>query len=115
MRRLALFAVVLAAFGCGGEPAAVTSPSNFAGVPGSSTQAEVWYASPSASADGNGTFESPWRLDTALAGGRRVAGARPVGPGDTIYLRGGTYTGRFNITVGGDPSGRIVVSSFPGE
>ena len=115
MRHRALVPVLLlAAFGCGHDAATVPD-TTFEGIPGSAAQPDVWYASPDASADGNGSLHNPWRLDTALAGGRRVAGVRPVGAGDTIYVRGGTYIGRFNVTVGGESGTRIVIAGYPGE
>ena len=44
-----------------------------------------WYASPSGTPGGAGTIGDPWDLPTALDS------ANAVEPGDTIYLRGGTY------------------------
>lgn len=112
MRRWPLVALALAA--CSSEPTVPADP-DVAGISGSVANVEHWYAAPDGSAGGNGTAEHPWRLDSALAGGRKVAGVRPVGPGDTVWLRGGTYTGRFNTTTGGEPSAPVVYRAFPGE
>ncbi|MEK7061424.1 MAG: hypothetical protein AAB954_02070, partial [Patescibacteria group bacterium] len=45
-----------------------------------------YYVSPTGSASGNGSLENPWDLQTALNH------PAVVHPGDTIWLRGGTYT-----------------------
>src|SRR4051794_19137990 len=49
-----------------------------------------WYAAPNGSATGQGTINSPWDLATAVKGGPNSAS---VQPGDTIWVRGGTYLG----------------------
>ena len=38
-----------------------------------------------------------------------------VKPGDTIWLRGGTYTGRFTSQLRGEPNKPIIVRQYPGE
>ena len=43
------------------------------------------YVSPTGRADAKGTKDSPWDLESTLAGRRGVA------PGDTVWLAGGTY------------------------
>jgi hypothetical protein len=67
------------------------------------------YVSPSGSAEGRGTLESPWDLATALVPPPEVR------PGDTIWLRGGTYAGTFTSTLIGSPDAPIVVRQYPGE
>src|SRR5678815_5463780 len=52
---------------------------------------------------------NPWDLQTALS----QPGS--VGPGATIYLRGGTYKGIFTSSLTGSAASPIVVKSFPGE
>jgi hypothetical protein len=52
------------------------------------TGAAEWYVGPAGSASGRGTRESPWDVESALAGRHRVA------PGDTLFLLGGTYRRR---------------------
>lgn len=68
------------------------------------------YASPSGSSQATGSSSDPWDLATALNG----AGGR-VPPGDTLWLRGGTYSGTFNSTLSGTPSAPIIVRQYPGE
>src|SRR3989475_6909279 len=46
------------------------------------------YVSTSGTSDGDGTLSHPWDLGSGLAGA-----AGKVQPGDTIWLRGGTYRG----------------------
>jgi len=73
-----------------------------------------FYASPSGSPSGDGSFTNPWDLATALS--RPAA----VTPGSTIWLRGGTYTNPadprgFESTLTGAPDAPIVVRQYPGE
>jgi hypothetical protein len=65
------------------------------------------FAAPGAS--GSGTRTSPASLASVLSGSVRVE------PGHTIWLRGGTYSGRFRSQLQGTSTGRITVRSFPGE
>ncbi|HTY43209.1 MAG TPA: hypothetical protein VMH79_15165, partial [Thermoanaerobaculia bacterium] len=44
-----------------------------------------FYVAPNASGSGNGSLANPWKLQTALNQPSAVQ------PGDTIWLRGGTY------------------------
>jgi hypothetical protein len=69
-----------------------------------------YYASPIGSRAGDGSTARPWDLSTALEGG----GGR-VQPGDTIWLRGGTYKGSFRSSVAGKAGAPVVVRQFPGE
>ena len=50
-----------------------------------SARATDFYVSPSGSSGGNGSITSPWDLTTAFAGPSTVK------PGDTVWLRAGTY------------------------
>src|SRR6266705_1031693 len=68
------------------------------------------YVSPSGSSAGDGTLARPWDLATALGGG----GGR-VAPGDTIWLRGGTYRGAVVSSVHGAPGAPVVVRPYRGE
>jgi hypothetical protein len=68
------------------------------------------FASPRGSSAGDGSERRPWDLATALAGARGR-----VEPGDTIWLRGGTYRGAFRSTVAGREGAAVVVRQFPGE
>ena len=73
-----------------------------------------WYVAPNGSSGGAGTSSSPWSLTTALAG----AGGK-IQPGDTVWLRGGTYgSGGYNqytSTLTGTASAPIIVRQYPGE
>src|SRR5207247_6620355 len=69
-----------------------------------------YYVTPSGSASGDGSAGQPWNLATALAGG----GGR-VQPGDTIWVRSGTYRGQFINSLNGTASTLIVVRQYPGE
>lgn len=68
-----------------------------------------FYVSPSGSSSGTGSQTAPWDLRTALNHPSAVQ------PGDTIYLRGGTYNGPFRSFLTGNASQKIVLRSFPGE
>ncbi|HLZ45760.1 MAG TPA: hypothetical protein VKQ05_08790 [Gemmatimonadales bacterium] len=65
---------------------------------------------PNGSSAGDGSVTDPWDLTTALSGGHSR-----VQPGDTIWLRGGTYRGSFRSTVAGRPGALVVVRQYPGE
>jgi hypothetical protein len=69
-----------------------------------------YYASPRGSSMGDGSATRPWDLATAVAGGHGR-----IQPGDTIWLRGGTYRGSFIITVAGRAGAPVVFRRFPGE
>lgn len=68
------------------------------------------YVSPSGSSSGDGSVGRPWDLPTALA---NTAGK--VQPGDTVWLRGGTYKGSFRSMLRGTASKPVVVRQYPGE
>ena len=70
------------------------------------------YVAPEGSNAADGSKAHPWDAATALAGGQ-PAGA--VQPGDTIWLRGGTYHGPFRSTVSGSQGAPVVVRQYPGE
>ena len=69
-----------------------------------------YYAAPSGRATGDGSSGRPWDLRTALAGGNGR-----IRPGDTIWLREGTYRGPLRSTVAGNATAPVVVRQFPGE
>jgi hypothetical protein len=69
-----------------------------------------WYVSPSGSSTNSGTHDRPWSLTYAMGG----AGGR-IQPGDTVWLRGGTYAGRYRTAIGGTSSQPIVFRGYPGE
>ena len=73
-------------------------------------RAADFYASPTgttSTAAGTGTITNPWALQTALAQ------PAAVHPGDTIWLRGGTYTGKYVSHLTGTSTAPIVVRSYP--
>ena len=77
-----------------------------------SASAANFYVSPTgttSTAPGTGTITNPWALQTALSQ------PAAVHPGDTIWLRGGTYTGNFTSYLTGTSSLPIVVRQYPGE
>ena len=53
-----------------------------------------FYVTTTGSSANVGSLDSPWDLDTAFQMIDRL------GPGDTVWIRGGTYDGPFLITVG---------------
>lgn len=71
--------------------------------------ASDFYAAPNGSASGNGSRDKPWDLATALAQPSAVK------PGDTVWLRGGTYTGAFTSSLTGSPGKPITLRQYPGE
>lgn len=112
---LCIVATALSALSCGepSRPVAVSPgalrPAAAHTSPGAGA-ARAFYVSPDGRADGHGTRGRPWDLATALAG----AGGM-VGPGDRVWLLGGTYRGTFTSTLVGEPEDPIVVRQFPGE
>ncbi len=66
--------------------------------------------SPGGSSGGDGSFTQPWSLATALAGANGG-----VNPGDTVWVRGGTYRGEFISSLNGTAASLIVVRKYPGE
>jgi hypothetical protein len=68
-----------------------------------------FHVTPGGSANSHGTRAHPWSLEFALSH------PKPVGPGDTIWVHGGTYAGAFTSTLQGAPGNPIVVRRYPGE
>jgi hypothetical protein len=71
-------------------------------------QAAEFYAAPSGTPDGDGSYEHPWDLATAFAHPPALQ------PGDTLWLRGGQYAGPFTSELVGDPDAPIIVRALPG-
>ena len=69
-----------------------------------------FYASPTGSSGNPGTIGSPRDLASAIA-----AATTPASPGDTIWLRGGTYSGLFTSTLAGTAANPIRVRQYEGE
>jgi hypothetical protein len=76
-------------------------------------QGNEWFVAPDGTPQGDGTREKPWDLQTALSHPAKVK------PGDTIWLRGGTYgTGGatiFTSRLAGTKDKPIIVRGLPGE
>jgi hypothetical protein len=68
-----------------------------------------FFVAPGAGPGGVGSSASPWSLATALSGPAAVK------PGDTIWLRGGTYSGIFSSYLNGTAVAPIIVRQYPGE
>jgi hypothetical protein len=66
-----------------------------------------YYVSPTGGNSNSGTITSPWKTISY--------GASRLSPGDTLYIRGGTYVETLNISVNGTASNPIVISGYPGE
>jgi len=78
------------------SPTATTQPGNF-------------YAAPDGSPDGDGSIERPWDLQTALNQPSALQ------PGNTVWLRGGRYSGGFISRLKGQEGSPITVRQVPGE
>jgi cysteine-rich repeat protein len=83
----------------------ITASLAFAGT----TFAADFYASTSGSAAGDGSLGNPWDLATALH--HPVA----VQPGDTIWVRGGTYGGAHTSRLAGTEANPITVRAYRRE
>ncbi|EMI22950.1 Dystroglycan-type cadherin-like domain protein, partial [Rhodopirellula maiorica SM1] len=68
-----------------------------------------FYVSPNGTPQGNGSQSSPWDLQTAMSHPSSVS------PGDTIWIMGGTYHGKFTSTLSGTAENPIHVREYPGE
>ena len=68
-----------------------------------------YYVSPSGSSGAAGTKASPWDLASVLRG------SKPVAPGDTVWVLGGTYRGAFINYMNGTSARQIVVRQLPGQ
>ena len=104
-RGLAIVLLVLnATAACAGKEA----PTDSSG--GSHGNGASHFVSPSGSAGAIGSASAPWDLTTALSGGHGR-----IQPGDTVWLREGSYSGDFNSTLAGTSGSAIVVRQYPGE
>ena len=68
-----------------------------------------YFAATNGSGAGDGSFGNPWDLRTALAHPPSVQ------PGDTIWIRGGRYSGPFTSRLQGTPAAPIVVRNYDQE
>jgi len=71
-----------------------------------------WFADPNGSSTGAGSIGDPWDLQTAFDGGYP---ANVVQPGDTVWLRGGTYNDQYTATDSGTNGNPITYRSYTGE
>ena len=70
--------------------------------------ASDYYVSPTGNDSNAGTLDSPWKTIQHAA--------NSVSPGDTVFIRGGTYSELLNISVSGSSSGGyITFRNFVGE
>jgi hypothetical protein len=69
-----------------------------------------WQVTPNGTSGNQGTAASPWSLSHALSG----AGGT-IRPGDTVWVRAGTYTGSWYTTVAGTASAPVIIRAYPGE
>jgi hypothetical protein len=70
-------------------------------------QGPAYFVDSQGSDRAEGTQTAPWRT-LAFA-------VRQLKPGDTLYLRGGTYYETVNVAVSGTPEQPLVIRSYPGE
>jgi hypothetical protein len=68
------------------------------------------YVAPGGASSNPGTEKSPWTLGFAVSG----AGGR-IQPGDTIWVKGGTYRGEVIITMSGTKSQPVILRAAPGQ
>lgn len=108
MRFLLVCGTCLAAVGCGGatSPTIVCPPS---ATPPPGVQLG-YYVTAGGTSSGTGATDQPWDLQTALDGG-----GGKIQPGDTVWLRAGTYCGVFHTALNGTASAPIVFRQYPGE
>lgn len=80
-----------------------------------SIQANTFYVSPDADANGAGTIIDPWQLQFALHHPSALQ------PGDTIYLRGGVYNNNYSADISflcktkGSSGKPIIFRNYPNE
>jgi len=89
---------------------ALPMPMPHASVPvnDTSSKSREWYVAPSGRPTNSGTLVNPLDLATAISGTR-------IGPGSTIWLRGGEYYGVFTSRLSGTQEAPILVRQYPGE
>ena len=88
---------------------ALAASSSFTLTVSAGSQGGQWYVSANATASGTGSYSNPWSLQTALN--------RPstLKAGDTIWLRGGTYSGQFNSSLAGTSASPIILRNYNNE
>ncbi len=72
------------------------------------TRAAEYYVAPHTNPHGNGSIDSPW---SSISDALDI-----LQPGDTLFLRGGTYfESEISVSLKGKKHSKIVIRSFPGE
>ncbi|HID52628.1 MAG TPA: hypothetical protein EYP41_11405, partial [Anaerolineae bacterium] len=71
--------------------------------------ASVYYVAPNGNDNNPGTLNAPWRTIG------RAAGKDVLQPGDTVYIRAGTYNEYIKPETSGAPGNPITYRSYPGE
>jgi len=104
MRRSLFFCAALLGAGACGRSAAGPPPPP---PPGTHVG---YYVTTAGTSGGDGSNANPWSLSYALSGG-----GGQVNPGDTIWVRAGTYTGIFTSSLTGTVAAPIIVRAYPGE
>lgn len=79
-------------------------------IPPPSGSQAGYYVAPGGTSSGDGSASKPWDLATAF---KNSAGK--VQPGDTIWMRGGTYTGIYRNDLVGTADRPIVLRQYAGE
>src|SRR5256885_10922407 len=69
-----------------------------------------YYVTTSGNGGGDGSSGAPWDLQTALDGANGT-----IHPGDTVWVRGGTYLAPFTSSLTGTSSASVIVRAYPGE
>lgn len=75
-------------------------------------QARDLYVSPSGSANGDGSINSPWTFARALT---IVQNANNAQPGDTIWVREGVYNVMMRVELSGSSSAPIIIRNYNNE
>ena len=110
-RWLCILGVLVLAY-CGGHPPNAAAKQTARVTPRiaqAPASGNAFYVSPTGTPSGNGSQDAPWDLQTALGQ------PSSVHPGDTVWLRGGTYVGSFISTLNGTAERPIIVRQYPGE
>lgn len=83
------------------------------GPPGTNNSEDLptsgFFVSPQGTPQGNGSIDSPWDLQTALDHPTTLK------PGDTVWIRAGTYLGPFVSHLNSTSAAPIKVRAYPGE
>jgi hypothetical protein len=72
--------------------------------------AGAFYVATTGNDNNAGTLASPWKTISHAA-----AATSGVGPGNIVYVRGGTYPESVSLAVSGTATGQIVFQNYPGE